>query len=55
MSDVEYEIEYRDSMLDVILTSKTDLVIAASSNMFLASLCMNPMVAFDIFLDVDGM
>ena len=54
MGDDEYECEYRDSMLDVILTSKTDLVIAASSNMFLAALCMNPKTSFDIFLNTDG-
>ena len=54
MGDDEYEAEYRDSMLDVILTSKTDLVIAGSSNMFLAALCMNPTTSFDIFLNTDG-
>ena len=54
MSDAEYESEYRDCMLDVVLTSKTDLVIAGSSNMFLAALCMNPKVPYDIFLNTHG-
>lgn len=55
MSDEEYEEEYRNVMLDVILTSKTDLIIAGSSNMFLASLCMNPKVSYDTFVNTDGM
>ena len=54
MPDIEYEIEYRNVMLDVILTSKTDFIIAGSSNMFLAALSMNPQVPFDIFLNTNG-
>ena len=54
MPDIEYETEYRNVMLDVILTSKTDFIIAGSSNMFLAALSMNPQVPFDIFLNTNG-
>lgn len=54
MSYEEYKIEYQNAFLDVILASKTNLVIGASSNMFLSSLCMNPQIPFDIFCVADG-
>jgi hypothetical protein len=54
MTDEEYRIEYQNAFLDVILASKTNLVIGGSSNMFLASLCMNPKISFDIFCVADG-
>lgn len=54
MSDKDYEIEYQNAMLDVILSSKTDFIIGSSSNMFLASLCMNPEIPFDIFCKANG-
>lgn len=54
MSDEEYEAEYQNAFLDVILSSKTDLLIGGSSNMFLASLCMNPKIPFNIFCLADG-
>lgn len=54
MTDEEYEREYKDAILDVILSSKSDFIIAGSSNMFLASLCMNPKVPFNIFLNTNG-
>lgn len=54
MSDEEYSIEYQNAFLDVILSSKTDLVIGSSSNMFLASLIMNPKISYDIFCLADG-
>ena len=54
MSDDEYQREYQNVMLDVLLSSQTDLIVSASSNMFLAALCMNPEVSFDIFLNTNG-
>lgn len=54
MSDEEYFLEYQNAFLDVILSSKSDLVIGSSSNMFLASLIMNPNVPFNIFCVADG-
>jgi len=55
MTDEEYEIEYQNAMLDVLLSSKTDLLIGGSSNMFLAALCMNPKVQFDVFCKANGL
>ena len=52
--DEEYEIEYQNAMLDVILSSKSDYVIGGSSNMFLAALCMNPEIPFDTFCKANG-
>lgn len=54
MTDEEYEIEYQNAMLDVILSSKTDYVIGGSSNMFLGALCMNPEIPFDTFCKANG-
>jgi hypothetical protein len=54
MSDDEYEKEYQNAFLDVMLCSKTNLVIGGSSNMFLASLCMNPQIPFKIFCVANG-
>ena len=54
MTDEEYEIEYQNAMLDVILSSKVNHVIGGSSNMFLAALCMNPNVQFDMFCNANG-
>ena len=54
MTDEEYEIEYQNAMLDVILSSKTNYVIGGSSNMFLAALCMNPEIPFDTFCKANG-
>ena len=54
MTDEEYEIEYQNAMLDVILSSKSDYVIGGSSNMFLAALCMNPEIPFDTFCKANG-
>ena len=55
MTDDEYELEYENAMLDVILSSKTDLLIGGSSNMFLAALGMNPQVSFDMFCSSNGL
>jgi hypothetical protein len=54
MTDEEYQIEYQNAFLDVILASKTDMIIGSSSNMFLASLCMNPQIPFKIFCNSNG-
>jgi len=54
MSDEDYETEYQNAMLDVILSSKTDFIIGSSSNMFLAALCMNPNMQFDLFCNANG-
>lgn len=54
MTDDDYETEYQNAFLDVILSSKTDFIIGSSSNMFLASLCMNPKISFDTFSKVNG-
>lgn len=54
LTDDEYHDEYRDALLDVLLSSKCDLIIGASSNMFLAALCMNPQVQFETFYDENG-
>lgn len=53
MSDEEYFLEYQNAFLDVILSSKSDFVIG-SSNMFLASLIMNPSIPFNLFCVADG-
>lgn len=55
MTDDEYELEYQNAMLDVILSSKTDLLIGGSSNMFLAALGMNPSIQFDMFCSSNGL
>jgi len=55
MSNEEYEIEYQNAMLDVILSSKSDLVVGSSSNMFLAALSMNPEIPFEIFCKAHGL
>jgi hypothetical protein len=54
MTDDEYAIEYQNAFLDVILSSKTDLIIGSSSNMFLSALSMNPDVSYDLFYFTDG-
>lgn len=54
ISDEDYETEYQNAMLDVILSSKTDFIIGSSSNMFLAALCMNPNMQFDLFCNANG-
>ena len=54
MSDEEYSSEYEDCILDVLLSSKSDMVLGASSNMFLACLCMNPSLPFDIYFNHHG-
>ena len=54
MSDEEYSKEYEDCILDVLLSSKSDMILGASSNMFLACLCMNPSLPFDIYFDHHG-
>lgn len=55
MSDEDYETEYRNAMLDVILSSKTNCIIGSGSNMFLAALSMSPEVPFEIFCKEHGM
>ena len=54
MTNAEYDTEYQNAFLDVILTSKTDLAIGSSSNMFLASMCMNPKLKYEMFVIADG-
>lgn len=54
MSEEEYQIEYQNAFLDVILSSKTNYIIGSSSNMFLAALSMNPNVLYDLFYFADG-
>lgn len=54
MSDDEYQVEYQNAFLDVILSSKTEYIIGSSSNMFLAALLMNPSIAYDLFYFADG-
>lgn len=46
MDDEEYETEYRDCLLDVLLTSKTNHILGSTSNMFMGALIMNPEVTF---------
>ncbi len=55
MTDAEYLAEIQNAFLDVILTSKTDHVVAASSNMFLTALIMNPKITYELFLVSDGL
>jgi hypothetical protein len=54
MTDEEYNTEYQNAFLDVILSSKADYIIGGSSNMFLAALLMNPSIAYDLFYFADG-
>lgn len=54
MTDEEYLIEYQNAFLDVILSSKSDFILGGSSNMFLAALCMNPNISYDLFYFADG-
>ena len=54
MSDEDYSSEYEDCILDVLLSSKSDMILGASSNMFLACLCMNPSLPFDIYFNHHG-
>ena len=42
MDDEEYETEYRDCLLDVLLTSKTNHILGSTSNMCMGALIMNP-------------
>lgn len=54
MPDSQYEIEYEECLLDVLLSSKTNMILGASSNMFLGALSMNPNVEYDVFINSDG-
>ena len=47
MTDEEYETEYRNVLLDVLLASKTKHVLGSASNMFMGTLIMNPEITFE--------
>ncbi len=46
MDDKEYEAEYRNVLLDVLLTSKTSHILGSTSNMLMGALTMNPKISF---------
>ena len=46
MTDKEYELEYQNVLLDVLLASKTDHILGSTSNMFMGALIMNPNITF---------
>lgn len=48
ISDEAYELEVKNCLLDVILTSKTNHILGSCSNMFLGALSMNSEVTFDL-------
>ena len=46
INDKEYELEYQNVLLDVLLASKTDHILGSTSNMFMGALIMNPNITF---------
>ena len=46
MDDKEYEVEYRNVLLDVLLASKTSHILGSTSNMLMGALTMNPKISF---------
>ena len=46
MTDKEYELEYQNVLLDVLLASKTDHILGSTSNMFMGALIINPSITF---------
>jgi hypothetical protein len=54
MTDSDYSFEFKNAFFDVILASKSDFLIAGSSNMLLGALLMNPTLEFKLFSKANG-
>lgn len=53
-TDEEFEVEFKNAILDVYLASQCDFIMGGSSNMFLGALFFNPTVPYKMFQELKG-